>query len=129
MDNHFVDHEVDSCSLENFVQLDGNVSISESLDSSYAHSDNEELLGASSSPIPVLVSSRSSSSTFKEPRFCFNKTILRNNKSIEALNLPTFTVYNMRSLWSKINCLAEDIVERSVDISFLSEVWEKKENL
>ena len=45
------------------------------------------------------------------------------------LNLPTFTVYNMRSLWSKINNLAEDIIERDVDISFLSEVWEKKENL
>ena len=35
----------------------------------------------------------------------------------------------MRSIWPKLNSLAEDIVERSADISFLSEVWEKKENL
>ena len=48
---------------------------------------------------------------------------------MEAVNLPAFTVYNRRSLWSKINNLAEDIIERSVDISFLNEVWEKKENL
>ena len=47
---------------------------------------------------------------------------------MHSLNLPTFTVYNMRSIWSKINNLAEDIEERNVDISFLSEVWEKKES-
>ena len=34
----------------------------------------------------------------------------------------------MRSLWSKANSLGEDIIERESDISFLSEVWEKKEN-
>ena len=48
---------------------------------------------------------------------------------MEALNLPAFTFYNMRSLWSKVNNLGEDIIERDVDISFLSEVWEKKENI
>ena len=58
-----------------------------------------------------------------------NKPVRKDNKLIEALNMPIFTVYNMRSLWSKINNLAEDILERSVDISFLSEVWEKKEKL
>ena len=60
---------------------------------------------------------------------CFNKKIVKDNKLLEALNLPAFTVYNMRSIWSKLDNLAEDIVERSVDISILSEVWEKKENL
>ena len=34
----------------------------------------------------------------------------------------------MRSIWSKLNNLAEDILERNVDLSFLSEVWEVKEN-
>ena len=45
------------------------------------------------------------------------------NKLLDALGLPVFTVYNMRSIWPKLNSLAEDIVERSADISFLSEVW------
>ena len=49
-------------------------------------------------------------------------TELGNNKLLDALGLPVFTVYNMRSIWPKLNSLAEDIVERSADISFLSEV-------
>ena len=57
-----------------------------------------------------------------------NVRIHRDNRFVHSLNLPTFTVYNMRSIWSKINNLAEDIEERNVDISFLSEVWEKKES-
>ena len=61
-------------------------------------------------------------------RICYNRIIKRNNKNLEALNVPTVTVYNMRSIWSKLDSLAEDIIERSVDISILSEIWEKKEN-
>ena len=57
-----------------------------------------------------------------------NVMIHRDNRFVHSLDLPTFTVYNMRSIWSKINNLAEDIEDRNVDISFLSEVWEKKES-
>ena len=35
----------------------------------------------------------------------------------------------MRSIWSKLSSLAEDMDERNTDLSILSEVWEKKENL
>ena len=34
----------------------------------------------------------------------------------------------MRSIWGKWNSLAADIHERSGEISFLCEVWEKSEN-
>ena len=63
--------------------------------------------------------------------FPWDKGVNANNSlknDCDALDLPAFTVYNMRSIWSKLNNLAEDIIDRSVDISFLSEVWEKKEN-
>ena len=35
----------------------------------------------------------------------------------------------MRSIWSKLGSLAQDMDERDTDIAILSEVWEKKENL
>ena len=56
------------------------------------------------------------------------KTIRRENKCIQALSLPIFTVYNMRSIWGKLKCFATDMHERMADLSFLSEVWEKSEN-
>ena len=34
----------------------------------------------------------------------------------------------MRSIWFKLNGLADDIIERGADLSILSEVWEKQEN-
>ena len=110
---------------DHIIQVDGNVSF----DNSWFTQPSESSFNELPSAIPVVVSSRSSSFLVKERRNCFNQRIVRNNKTFEALNLPAFTVYNMRSLWSKLNNLAEDIIERSVDISFLSEVWEKKENL
>ena len=58
-----------------------------------------------------------------------NITIRRDNKLIEALSLPIFSVYNMRSIWSKLSSLAEDMDERDADLAILSEVWEKKENV
>jgi hypothetical protein len=56
------------------------------------------------------------------------RVIRRENKCIQALSLPVFLVYNMRSIWAKQNNFAEDMQERAADISFLSEVWEKSEN-
>ena len=107
----------------NVQQLDGNVSVMESLDSSLIDPEID------SSSIPVIITSRSTSPYLSPRRHSFNKRIRKDNNVLEASSLPAFTVYNMRSLWSKINNLAEDIIERSVDISFLSEVWEQKENL
>ena len=114
----------DSDFLSNFSdipQIDGNIS--------FSSSDTDVSLIHSPSSIPVHISSRTDSVHLGDKRSCFNRNVKKDNRLLEAVNLPAFTVYNMRSLWSKINNLAEDIIERSVDISFLSEIWEKKENL
>ena len=54
------------------------------------------------------------------------------NKKIDkitaALNLPIVASYNLRSLMPKIQSLKTDILERSVDLSFLQEIWEKSED-
>ena len=57
------------------------------------------------------------------------RTIRRENKCLQALSMPTTTVYNMRSIWDKLNSVSVDMIERNCDISFLSEVWEKSESL
>ena len=113
-----------SSQTSDICQLDGNDSCNESslfteVNDSTSHS----------SSIPVLISSRAPQLHSYQRRPRFNRHIRKDNNLLEALNLPAFTVYNMRSLWSKMNNLAEDIIERDVDISFLSEVWEKKENV
>ena len=56
------------------------------------------------------------------------RVIRRENKCIQALSLPTVLSYNMRSIWSKLNNFATDMLERSADCSFLCEVWEKSES-
>ena len=56
------------------------------------------------------------------------KTIRRDNKSVQALTLPRLTNYNMRSLFPKIGNFSIDMHERETDLSFLTEVWQKKEN-
>ena len=80
--------------------------------------------------IPVYTSHRASSPSWTnlKRREKYYSTIKRSNKAVAALSLPTITVYNMRSIWSKLDSLATDMVERSADLSMLSEVWEKKEN-
>ena len=54
--------------------------------------------------------------------------IRRDNRTIQALTLPKVLNYNMRSFFSKIGNFSEDMLERSGDAAFLTEVWEKKEN-
>ena len=56
------------------------------------------------------------------------KTIRRDNKAVQALSLPNISNYNMRSLIPKIQNFSLDMRERLVDISFLTEVWQKLEN-
>ena len=53
------------------------------------------------------------------------QTVKRSNKLIEALSLPNITLYNMRSVWAKLDNVIEDIEMRNTNICFLTEVWEK----
>ena len=45
-----------------------------------------------------------------------------------ALSLPIVATYNLRSLMPKVNSLKTDIIERSIDIAFLQEIWEQGED-
>jgi hypothetical protein len=47
---------------------------------------------------------------------------------VQALSVPSFTLYNARSLWAKHVSLAEDMEMRSTDVAILTEVWEKAES-
>ena len=47
---------------------------------------------------------------------------------MQALTLPRVCNFNMRALFPKIKNFSDDMIERESDISFLTEVWEKKEN-
>ena len=42
--------------------------------------------------------------------------------------MPVVATYNLRSLFPKIQNVKNDILERSIDCAFLSEIWEQKEN-
>ena len=46
---------------------------------------------------------------------------------MQAFTLPKIANFNVRSLFPKIGNFALDMKERESDISFLTEVWEKKE--
>ena len=51
----------------------------------------------------------------------------KNDKTTTALFLPVVATYNLRSLIPKIYSLKNDIIERSVDLAFLQEIWEQNE--
>ena len=54
---------------------------------------------------------------------------IRNNSIINfAKTLPKCTLYNARSLFPKISSLVTDIEERSIDVCFITEVWESITN-
>ena len=56
------------------------------------------------------------------------KIVRRCNKAVQALTLPKVANYNMRSFFPKIGNFLLDMTERSTDLAFLTEVWEKKEH-
>ena len=52
----------------------------------------------------------------------------RIDKVSTALALPKIATYNMRSLMPKLESLKTDIIERSIDIAFLQEIWENSDS-
>ena len=50
-------------------------------------------------------------------------TIRRNKNENKVLSLPIITCYNFRALKSKLYNFCDDMKERSVDCSFLNEIW------
>ena len=56
------------------------------------------------------------------------RAVRRSNKLVDALSVPRITLYNMRSVWSKLDNLMEDMVMRSTSLCFLTEVWQVTES-
>ena len=50
---------------------------------------------------------------------------LKQDKVNAALSLPIVATYNLRSLFPKIDSLKKDLLERNVDVGFLTEIWEQ----
>ena len=42
--------------------------------------------------------------------------------------LPKISVYNARSLFPKLESFTTDLIEREIDVSFVSEIWEQTSN-
>ena len=51
---------------------------------------------------------------------CLDNVIIRQDKITAALNLPTVATYNLRSLFPKVESLKKDLLERKVDVGFLT---------
>ena len=78
----------------------------------------------------VSISSNLSEPTASSP--CINHHPVNNKKMDKisaALSLPIVATYNLRSLFPKIENLTTDMLERSVDVGFLTEIWENTFNL
>ena len=58
----------------------------------------------------------------------FRKTIKRDNKVLQAITLPKFLSYNMRSLGPKLSNFSADMEDRMCGLSFLVEIWQKADN-
>ena len=77
--------------------------------------------------IPVITGFRKPKANADRP-LPVRQRIRRENKCVQALSLPSLLVYNMRSIWAKLDNFSDDMIERSANVSFLSEVWEKSES-
>jgi hypothetical protein len=78
-------------------------------------------------PIPVIWGYRPPRPA-PEARAPARQTVRRSDKLVAALTVPRMSLYNARSLWAKIDSLAEDMKMRQTDLVFLSEVWERAES-
>ena len=54
------------------------------------------------------------------------RTIKRNNKVIQALNLPTICNLNPRSVYNKVDEFHTFVEEESIDLLLMSESWERE---
>ena len=132
------DHHSAKSSLETemndsyqLTQLDGNVSLT--CDSTILQLDgncsmlSDVVTTNTGQAIPVQIGFRPIHTQLNRRLTC-RKTIRRDNRNIEALSLPKTLNFNMRSIWSKVLNVSQDIHEREGDLIFLTEVWEKLEN-
>ena len=114
--------DISSCTVSDVYQLDGNVTFLDDSQIRQTESESEEFVN----PIPVHIGNRPAKIIYERPPKTW-RTLRRDNKTIQALTLPKVANYNMRSLFPKIGNFSLDMRERTTDIAFLTEVWEKRE--
>ena len=68
-------------------------------------------------PIPVYVRDRPANRRPAE-RVPVRTVIRRNNKLVDALSTPWISLYNARSLWSKLKNFSVDMDMRRTDLCF-----------
>ena len=102
----------------NIDQLDGNISLSSTLDLSLAEFVAD--------PIPVHSGYRPPKPVSDRPP-PVRRVIRRDNKALQALTLPKVSCYNMRSLIPKVESLGNDMQDRNCSLSFRTEIWTKSE--
>ena len=121
--------------ISGIPQFDGNCSIlsssssKSSMNSSAFNTFTLENSWFSQPPensIPVITGFRPPRQIFDRPPPA-RRVVCRDNKCIQALSLPSIMSYNVRSIWGKLNNLADDIKEKSGQIVFLCEIWEKSQ--
>ena len=72
-------------------------------------------------PIPIIVNKRKSNKLNTN-----NVTLIKSNKLLQALNLPTVMNVNPRSIYNKANDFHKFVEEHEVDCVFMSESWERQ---
>ena len=115
---------LNASNISNLQQIDGNISLTDSLPSIDTNPENFN--------ISVHISSRSTkkvnfASTINSSNLI---TIRRCDKLIEAANLPTVITLNPRSLYNKREEFATLVDQVEAKVCFVSETWERshKEN-
>ena len=104
-------------------QLDGNVSLCSS-DASFSNP-----VSNMSQKISVQIGNRPNNIVESDSERLppSRKTIRRDNKVLQAVTLPKFSSYNMRSLIPKLSSWATDMTDRLCSLSFLVEIWQKSD--
>ena len=91
------------------------------------NSESQETVQPTAFNIPTQIGFRPTKISYERPQHS-RKTIRRDNKNIQAISLPIFTLYNIRSFFPKSKNFAQDMEERQCDLSFVTEVWQQLEN-
>ena len=96
-------------------QIDGNISISSNSTQNVSNnieSDNDylDVTPETAQTIPVHIGLRPHQTRNARP-LPVRKTVRRDNKVLQALSLPKFSLYNMRSLIPKIQSFSEDMID------------------
>ena len=106
--------EAKSHNMSKINQVDGNVSFNSSMSYSEKGSDNLTY------EIPVIVSDRKYPRLKERPAQCL-KRIQRNNKLLEAVQLPIVLNLNPRSLYNKAEEFRLLIEQTNCNLCFISE--------